>query len=62
MSAFIIFLAYALIICVLLGLLYWGLQSVNLPQPVKTAIIIIVVAMGVIFFVQGGYIESFPRR
>lgn len=62
MTGFIIFLAYALILCVLLGLLFWGLKSTSLPEPVKTAIIVIVVAIGVIYFIQGGYIESLPRR
>ncbi len=61
MAGFIIFLAYALICCVLLGLLHWGLQSINLPQPVKVAIIVVVVAIGVIYFVQSGYLTSLPR-
>jgi hypothetical protein len=62
MSGFIILLAWVLICLVLLGLLYWGLQSVNLPQPVKTGIIIIVVAVGVIYFVQGGYLAGLSHR
>lgn len=56
MSGFIIFLAYALIALVLIGLLYWGLKSTSLPEPVKTGICIIVVAIGIIYFVQGGYL------
>lgn len=62
MSGFIIFLAYALIILALLGVLYWGLQSVNLPQPVKVAIIVIVVAVGVIYFVNSGMMPALPHR
>jgi hypothetical protein len=62
MSGFIIFLAYALICCVLLGLLYWGLESTSLPQPIKVGILIVLVAMGVIYFVQGGYLTELPRR
>lgn len=55
MTGFIIFLAYALISLVMLGLLYWGLKSTSLPEPVKTGILIIVLAIGIIYFVQGGY-------
>lgn len=62
MDAFIIFLAYALISLVLIGLLYWGLKSTALPEPVKTGIIIIVVAIGVIYFVQGGYLPQLSHR
>ncbi len=54
MDHFLIFLAYALIFLVLLGLLYWGLQKVSLPEPVKAGIVIILVALGVIYFVQSG--------
>ena len=54
MAGFLIIIAYALIFLVLLGILYWGLQSVNLPQPIKTGIIIIIVAVGIIYFLQSG--------
>lgn len=60
MSAFLIFLAYALIALVLLGILYWGLQQVNLPQPVKVGIIVILVAIGVIYFVNAGGLTGMP--
>ncbi len=62
MSGFILLLAYGLIVVVLLGLLYWGLKSTALPEPIKTGIIIIVVAIGVIYFVQSGYLTQLPRR
>lgn len=62
MDGFIVFMAYALISLVLIGLLYWGLKSTALPEPVKTGIIIIVVAIGVIYFVQGGYLPTLSHR
>jgi len=58
MAGFLILLAWALIFLVLLGVLYWGLQSVNLPQPIKTGIIIIIVALGIIYFLQSGSMPS----
>jgi uncharacterized membrane protein YwzB len=62
MSGFIIFLAYALIFLVLLGVLWWCLQQVNLPQPIKTAIVVILVCVAVIYFVQSGEIPTLTHR
>lgn len=62
MTGFLIFLAYALIFLALLGVLFWGLQSTSLPQPVKTAVIIIVVALGVIYLLSNGYLPELPHR
>jgi hypothetical protein len=62
MTGFILFCAYALIFLVLLGLLYWGLKSTELPEPVKTGIIIIIVAVGIIYFVGSGSFPAFPRN
>ncbi len=61
MSAFILFLAYALLCVILLGLLYWIFDQITLPQPIKIAIIGIIVVVAVIYFVQGGYLTSLPH-
>jgi len=61
MAGFIVLCAYILIFLVLLGLLYWGLESTALPQPIKTGIIIILVAVAIIYFVGGGELQ-FPHR
>ncbi len=62
MSGFVLFLAYALLCVILLGVLYWVFEQVSLPQPIKIAIIGVIVVVGVIYFVQGGYLAEIGHR
>ncbi len=62
MTGFVLFLAYALLCVILLGVLYWVFEQVSLPQPIKIAIIGIIVVVGVIYFIQGGYLTQLPHR
>lgn len=58
MVGFILFFAYALLCIILLSLLYSVFKRVDLPREIKIAIIGIVIVLGVIYFIQAGYLPD----
>lgn len=41
-----------IVACILVGLLFWALPKVNIPEPIKTVIVVVVVVLVVVWIVQ----------
>ncbi len=54
MNGFLIFCAQVLIFCALLGGVWYLFKSIDLPQPIKILVLVVVCAVGLIYFLQSG--------
>lgn len=61
MTGFLLFCAYAVICCLLLGVLYWALNATNLPQPLKVGVVVFLAMIGLIYFLNSGYLPSIGK-
>lgn len=45
-------LLYVFVVLAILAVLYWGLQRLTLPEPIKTVVIVIAVIFGLLYVLQ----------
>lgn len=61
MTGFLLFCAYAVICCMIGGLLWWALNQTSLPQPIKVGVVVFLAMIGLIYFLHSGYLPEIGR-